>query len=349
MGGKALNAVGLEALRMSPELYEAVWLEIKVAAALLASELGITDYRMERVRHIRAKASHGDMDILIDSKALYDALSQAQGIWAARVNGSGVNSFAYTVEGGVVQVDLIYADPEEYEVASDYFAWGDCSNLIGRVAHALGFKWGHDGLWYKILDERNPDNVLRTVLVTRSTEEAFEILDYSYRRHCVGFETPEDVYKFIESSCYFQPKFFLFENRNAKGRTRDTKRPMYMEFLEFCQTLQDHSYYDYDLGGTRDAVLAYALASSPEFKARMDFHTAELEDAEAAKPLFNGRRVAELTGLTDKPLGEFMGFIVDLMGSKPIVYAAVRKMATQVAVDSWVHRLFLVFQQRSVS
>lgn len=349
MGGKALNAVGLEALRMSPELYEFVWAAVNLRASEIAADLGISDYRMERVRHIRAKASHGDMDILIDSKALYDALSQAQGLWAARVNGSGVNSFAFAVEDGVVQVDLIYTDPEEFEVARDYFAWGDCSNLIGRVAHALGFKWGHDGLWYKILDERNPDNVLRTVLVTRSTEEAFELLDYSYRRHANGFNTPEDVYKFIETSCYFQPKFFLFENRNAKGRTRDTKRPMYMEFLEFCRTLKDESYYDYDLGGARDTVLSLALATFPEFKARMEFHTAELEDAEAAKPLFNGNRVATLTGLVDKPLGEFMGFITELMGGKPVVYAAVRKMATQVAVDSWIHKLFLIFQQRSVS
>ena len=60
------------------------------------------------------------------------------------------NVFSFELDGH--QVDLIFTEKKFYESALVYFANNDFSNLIGRIAHKHGFKYGHCGLVYVMRD-----------------------------------------------------------------------------------------------------------------------------------------------------------------------------------------------------
>lgn len=302
MGGKALSAH--VPIRLTRSNYAR--LAADCVARLRAAYPGT---RIEVLGNYLEKADFGDCDILIESFTSYDPHQAAGVLDAVEVVRNGpVTSIGVVVrpevpflDGNVFQVDLIRMEPEAFDFALAYFGRGDAGNLLGRIAHAMGVSLRHDGLFYIF---RDGDYKFREILLTREFDEALVFLGYEPAPYREGFKTIEDIYTYVIASPFFDLSIFQLENRNAKSRVRDRKRPMYMGFLSWAESRPDLGAFTYP--EDKAAWHARIEAHFPHFRAAYDQALADLAELRAVKEKFNGAWVSALTGRQGKALGALM-------------------------------------------
>ena len=259
-----------------------------------------------------SKESFGDLDMVVmsGSRDWERLLNDLKKKYPDHSKNGNVFSFGVDVGKGTnFQIDLIYVgdDENDLQMALTYFAFNDLGNLMGRIAHRAGFKYGHRGLLRVVRDEENSDHILEEVLVSKTPSEIFEFLGYDYERFLDGFESKEDIFEYVASSTYFNREIYLFENRNAKARMRDTKRVMYKEFLNWSYDQYNlPEFYAEDKEEFRQEHLRLALGKFPEFRVRYDDVLKKLSKTKTINEKFNGSIVAEVTGLSGRDLGTFI-------------------------------------------
>ena len=254
------------------------------------------------------KPSFGDMDILftpsieISKQLLMDTFGSAAD---EVLHNGGVWSLVY--KG--FQLDLITTKWDEVEYALNYFSFNDRGNLVGRLAHKLGLKHGHDGLWFPV---RSNDHTLGEVLLTLDPAEAEDFLDVA-RPPVDGFNTLDEIFANVAASKYFNPDIFLLENRNHTARVRDRKRATYTTFLEWCKTQTLKSEF-YQFDSDKTVYHRKIFKAFPHARAEFDeVWRRKFEIEEAAKKV-NGDLVKEWTGRENARLGELMKILkVDLV------------------------------------
>lgn len=292
MGGRALK-------NTATRRYRADEYEVLTGEVCLALRHCLPDLRIAPVVSYASKPDHGDLDVVVentDAKRRLESALEGMGVVEVVRNGP-----VWSVGWGDFQVDLLFQPPEDFSFAERYFAYNDLGNLIGRTAHRLGLKFGHNGLRYVL---RDGSYKVAELVLTRDFAEALCFLGFEARRHAEGFATLEDVFRYAASSPYFEPEAFLMENRPHRARIRDAKRPTYTKFLAHLKAEQ--------VGPGAKAGLGY-LSHLERARKRFPAFAAELAGAEAeharrksAKAVFNGVIVAGLTGLEGKSLGAFM-------------------------------------------
>ncbi|CUI07479.1 hypothetical protein BN2497_9735 [Janthinobacterium sp. CG23_2] len=306
MGGNAMKHVGVT--RQSAADYAAI-----TAAAIDTLRALFPAIRCQPILAYGRKETFGDSDILIESTHLPpDWIEQVKAVFAPQdliVNGDVV-SFDFRA----MQIDLITTPADEMEFAASYYAFNDLGNLMGRIAHKMGLKYGHDGLW-KLL--RDNDQVFAEILITRDVARTFALLGYDHARYLQGFETLDDVFEFAASTPYFHRQIYLLDNRNAASRVRDAKRPSYTAFLAWIADkpeLDRYTWSAWDGGRSspeRDAERAdwerrifndIFLEARPRYLKAIDEH----DTHKRAKLVWNGTLVAAHTGYQGRELGEFM-------------------------------------------
>lgn len=108
---------------------------------------------IEAIPAYRKKADFGDLDVLVEyfpnpDSPEADIRHRFRGELRKHFKAEEIvsNGPVYSFAWRDFQVDLILAPTDEFEMSLNYFAWNDLGNLIGRVAHKMGLKYGHDGL-----------------------------------------------------------------------------------------------------------------------------------------------------------------------------------------------------------
>jgi hypothetical protein len=311
MGGNAMKHIGVVTERKPAGTY---WAIMQVVTGTLANLFPYA--RNELIKSYANKPTFGDGDVLLENNLLpSNWVELIEGAFGLKPNeiirNGGVISFA--VFG--MQVDIISTPKEEFDIASVYFAFNDLGNLMGRVAHSFGFKYGHDGLYYSM---REGTNKFAEVLVTDDPAEIFSFLGYDYSVFLNGFEELDDIFAFASSSPFFHRDIFHLENRNNAARTRDAKRPTYTAFLEWmkdkpeldkCKELafingEKHP----DRDRWKEVLLLRAFIRFPSFAKEYNKAMERHNVAKEAKLLWNGEIVSGLTGLQGKDLGAFISF-----------------------------------------
>lgn len=315
MGGKALSVASL---RLPAERYHKV-------AAEVAEQLA--DHVTARLRVIPAynqKPDFGDLDIIIESHEGYDPVAIAKALGAQEVIRNGdVTSFGYPVDGWWFQVDLIKIPPKSFDFAYCYFSYNDVGNLLGRIAHKAGLKFGHLGLIYPMRDKEDGTHLIAEPVVTYDFGAALKLLGYNpvtYMHRIekdIGFDSLVEIFRFVVSSPYTNPDIYILDNRNHAARMRDKKRPTYQKFLKWMQEQPEGTLHKFPWapGGSEDrtfqkqAFLRMCFSLNPQFEKEyrevMDLY----DRRKAAKAKFNGTRVSEWTGVTGKELGGLMTHI----------------------------------------
>lgn len=300
MGGNALSHTSV---RLTKQTYE------RVAADVVARlKTRYPGNRVYAIESYRAKPDFGDLDVLIESTG-YDPHQAAQALGAVEVVRNGpVTSVGLLVrpetpaaDGNVFQVDLIRMDPQAFDFASCYFRNNDMGNLVGRVAHAMFVSLRHDGLVFYF---RDGDYKFREIVLTRDWGEALAFLGYDPERYTQGFEDLEEIFQYVTTTPYFSPAIFLLENRNARARVRDRKRPTYNAFLSWCAARQNLPVFEFPQD--KKAWLPRIAEFFPHFQAEYDKAVADLAELRAVKEKFNGDWVSQITGLKGKELGGLM-------------------------------------------
>jgi hypothetical protein len=337
MGGNALKTCVTR--RYSAQEYH------EMVPVLLDELRRLLHTRCEVIASYSNKQSFGDVDVVVSSDNLptnwIDVLVHHFKLGNADwVKNSNVFSFARQE----LQVDLIITAAEEVDAGLDYFAYNDLGNLLGRMMHKLGIKYGHRGLSLVVRAPGTSGRVLQEIMLCSENvkQTVSEILGVDPH---ATFDELTDIFEHVASSSMFDPDIYLLDNRNHTSRTRDRKRKTYSEFLEWIrinqpaarfkfQTKTEHGGYGIREPFYTDIVLAWW----PWVEQVVNQAIKQYElDQEFAK-VYNGELVSAITGLTGKNLGGFMQLmrIYTCYNSIKLKWIAYPDDATRIIHSEWL-------------
>jgi hypothetical protein len=270
--------------------------------------------RVEPVVAYNNKQDFGDLDILVES----DGVSfNVEEMLKVVFNSKEVvpNGKVYSFEYKQFQVDLILTPKQEFEFARHYYAYNDLGNLMGRVAHKFGLKYGHDGLYYMF---RDGDYLVGEICVTMNIMKVFEVFGFNYFLWYEGFDDLEDIFDFVSGSKYFNPDIYLFDQMNHRSRVRDQKRSTYNAFLKYCDQMrgmewEDRVFFQYDK--PKSEYLPFLFEQFPGFKEEWFRLYHKMLEHRNIRLKFNGDGISVLTGLTGKDLGRFIQMFKSQFGT----------------------------------
>jgi hypothetical protein len=249
--------------------------------------------------YIADKKDFGDIDILMDIDLKERFLIYFPRSEYVVVNGDVV-SFLWK---SMIQVDVIFLPRDVLDFAHGYFSYNDLGNLIGRIAHKMGMKFGHDGLHLPV---RDGTNMLGVIRLTRTFSEAIEFLGYSFELWNEGFENREAVFRYVSGHPRFSPRIYLLDNRNHAARVRDRKRPTYTAFLEWIDEkrgyLNDFCWEKHP----KESFLPEIFAEFPHAQVEHAALWTERNRAIQAKEQYPMVRIGELLNIEGKELGKFI-------------------------------------------
>lgn len=272
---------------------------------------------IEPIKYYNDKSSFGDCDIVVNSKYLLQnyidiivkVFRLKVGDWSKNGN---VLSFAYNN----FQVDLIVTPNDDYRSSLNYFAFNDCSMIIGKMFRAYyGVRFGHRGLDIVVQDKYNK---LGEIFLTKDIRIIHELLKLNHDHWLDGFNTLEDMFKWVCSSVYFNKDVFSYDNMNSTDRIRERKRTTYEKFLEYIYNrtyLQSHPYDNLSLKDGYNIKQPQfddiIVPLFPHAKEEYINITYKHIDDKKFKEKFNGGICMKLTGLEGKELGAFMQWARD--------------------------------------
>lgn len=295
MGGNALKNTSTR--RYEKDEYERI---SKNVVWTLRNKLGVF---ATVIPSYREKSTFGDLDVLCTThgnrEIAVDDIKHYFNPSEIVKNGSVIS---FNVES--LQVDVIHTPSAIYKYGLCYFSYNDLGNLIGKLAHKFGLKHGHRGL---TLPLRDGDNMFAEIVLTTNHDDTLAFLGLDVERYHAGFDTLEDIFKFVASSDVFNPDFYLLENLNAIARIRDRKRATYNKFLEWCRTYDGPKWTDYKKN--KEDYLPYILDCFPAARPQFESVMMDLARTKYLKTKFNGVMVADIVGLSGKELGQFMAHL----------------------------------------
>ena len=298
MGGNALT----EGLTRRHNKSEFFIKSLEVIDRMIRSK-GVSRVRL--IESYRSKETFGDSDILYST--ITDKPYSVEYIREIFPESKEIsrNTSVISLEYDELQVDLIHVKMCEFNYALDYFAYNDSGNLCGKIAHQLGLKHGHRGLTLPI---RDGDNIVGEVMLTQEHSTALQFLDLNPDAFDCGFDTLEDIFKFVRSSKYFSPESYKLENLNTIGKMRDKKRTTYRSFLEYNEANPVANPYvkSKDKLVQLEHIFNYFGPDALEEYTRV---TQELAAIRYIKTRFNGDIVSKISGYTGKGLGQFMQYL----------------------------------------
>lgn len=305
MGGKALK--NAETRRFSKEEYHPFASDLKIRLRRI-----LEGSRVEVVPAYRDKPDFGDADVLISTDALppdwTDRVAR-EFLPTETVRNGGVFSFDHAG----LQVDLIGAPESSYAFHLAYLSWNESGNIVGRIAHKAGLKYGHDGLHFVVRADGDPEGPSRSVLLTLDHDEALSFLGCDPVRFRAGFNTLDEVFAWaLESPLLFPSSFFGGGEGGVEARRR-SRRSGHEAFVALLEQMDADGAFLGREPPDKDAVRARAVE---RFGAQAAVSEAKdgLLAALSAKRRFNGTDVAAWTGLSGKELGGLMAAWRDRIG-----------------------------------
>jgi hypothetical protein len=255
------------------------------------------------------KESFGDMDVVVVPKTTLDkgVLCEMFETDLCERNGD-----SWSLIYRDFQIDLIISNEAEYEFCKNYMGMGDRGNFVGKLAHQLGLKFGHDGLWLPI--RTSDSHKLGDVLLTLDPIVAETFLDV---RPMSSANCIEEVFENIAASKFFNPEIFFLENNNAIARVRDKKRPNYNLFLEWCTKLPPKEYFPRNKDKSIHLPMIYE--AFPTCKPIVEDMLERKRLLDIYKTKLNGNLVSEWTGLEGEALGKFMVTLKNFVSVEKIV------------------------------
>ncbi len=184
-----------------------------------------------------------------------------------------------------------------------YMSGNDIGNLIGKIAHSFGLKYGQTGL---SLDYFFKEMNIGEITISTDYHKIFEFLGLSFDKFMEGFDDLEDIFKFVSSSPYFTWENVQHENNNRVNRERDKKRKTYASFLEWIDenVRDDNHRFISEKDKTKYFKDIEAFFPESDFKLkRLELEYGYIK-SQLVRTKFSGEDVMQLTGLTGKALGD---------------------------------------------
>jgi len=322
MGGNALAEFG--AKRLTKADYEVKRDEVLAKLDTIGNYYGWVE-----IPSYLDKDSFGDLDILCTNIGVmtFDLILKAFDNPPCFKN-KGVMSFLYKD----LQVDIISMPPEDYNTAYTYYSYNDLGNLMGKIFHKFGMKYGHKGLVIPLRDDDNSAHKFGEVIISKDPTKIFSFLGLSYRRFLYGFKNLKEIFDFVIYSPYFDPRVFSFENMNNAARVRDRKRATYNAFLQYIEGSERFVYPNWDFD-----KIPVIFNHFPEAYMGYLAKTVEFEDHKASKKKFNGNNIMAWlkegldVNIKGPALGHFMNWVSEeKIGKRDLVISSEERIKEKV-------------------
>jgi hypothetical protein len=309
MGGRALQKYGIKTRRYDTPEYLELVKELKPRIEK------IFNTEVHNVRSYNTKESHGDMDLLILNdgnlgKINEKLIANFKDVEIVNCNG-GVFSFAYKD----FQIDIIPQPISKWEVAKCFFDSDPTGNLMGKLAHKFGLKYGFAGLVYPF---RNYDGIFtKDITISLDNAKIFKFLGLDYNRYLQTFDTLLDIFDYIINSKYFNVDNYIMSNLNSIDRKRNIKRKTYQEFLTYVNLKQNENINKYEFSKNKEDYLQMINDYFPEANLLVKLNKFKLIDIENKNisKKFNGNTVIELfPECTDRKLGQVLYMYKEFLG-----------------------------------
>lgn len=262
------------------------------------------------------KEDFGDVDILISALGadwikIREILGEKEYVCTAG------NIFSFLQDD--LQIDLIFTQPENYEVYRNFITNGDASMVMGRIARLFDLKYGIYGLEF-IIRDLETNHVIKEINISKDVKRIIEFLGYDYNRWIQGFDKEDELFEFVFSSRYIYQDILLVYSENTKHRKRDKNRDQYKRMYEWFMFRQNQypSYSPFDCMSTEERI-EYVDKEFPECNvAKLYAETQEyIKRIQDARSKFSGTHIRTLyPNATDKEFGKIMGTWLSRFKSK---------------------------------
>lgn len=272
----------------------------------------------------RKKETFGDLDVLVQvegSEPLREIITNV-----FKPNEIFHNGNCWSFDYKEFQVDFITTPAEHFHSNFMYLSYNDLGNMIGRLAHPFGLKYGQEGLWYEYYNCKKHN--LGEIPISKDYPEIFKFLGLDFARWEQGFDELEDIFAYVASSKYFDWRQYQMDTLNHINRERNLKRKSYMTLLEWIDSNNVKQEYDFESDKTK--YIRTINSAFPKSNLLTEIRRLEYENAQRLyiQSKFNGHKITAMFGLEGPELGkaivEFKEYILarrgPLYGGKPITF-----------------------------
>ena len=282
MGGEALKHTGTR--RYENEEFQLLALE------MIPKVREIFQTQAELVKSYRNKESHGDMDILVLKNDKF-SFKEKMELIEKHFNPTDIvkNSDCWSFDYQELQIDLIFTPEENWETSQVFFAYNDLGNLMGKIFHKFGLKYGFDGVKY-VLRSDDRDRVLKEFVLTKDMEKAFKFIGLSWEKFEEGFDDLQEIFDYVIGSPYFSSESFKLENLNAINKKRNRRRKVYQEFVEYTKDIEKNFVFK-DKDTYLPIIDAYFTGGGLKEEIEKLQESARL--LKSARKMFNGNLIRE--------------------------------------------------------
>lgn len=305
MGGRAMALLNIETERKS------TFDHLRIQTILKPKIAEMFNTEVKGVKFYRHKETHGDLDLLILNNGNLGNVAEKLKKEFGPVH---CNGNVYSFEYEKYQVDVITQPTRNWETCSDFFDYDPTGNLMGKIAHKLGLKYGFAGLVFPF---RTFSGRLSTdIIISKDSRKIFEFLGYDYDRYLEGFDTTQEIFDWIINGKYFCVDNFLMNNLNHVDRKRNAKRTTYQGFLEYINENDVQSKHTFEKDKSKYINVIDEFFPESNFKSQLT--DLQLKDArnKLASERFNGNLVMSVTDLKGKELGNVIGGFKDFVENR---------------------------------
>jgi len=308
------------------------------------------------------KETFGDLDVLIKSSTVKtDIMEIINYLFNPNeiYNNNNVKSFDFRE----FQIDFILVGDENWVTSINYFSFNDLGNFIGRISYQMGFRFGDYGL--KLVYRHEDGGRKFSKIISKKPHKIYEFLGFDYGKYLEGFDEVEDIFAYVVSSKYFNPKIFEYEQLNHQNKTRNKKRKNYELFLQYVKdnpkgsnmtisaadgsekSIHSFLHETYVFGSKEDFVDKAEKFFNTEIRSEINCWKERVDQEKRASAIFNGNVVMERYPLRGKELGAamknfndyFNSFIPDATQEKKKLYRS------RWILDNNIEKIFDIFSK----
>lgn len=284
---------------------------------LISSEVGsflinLGFKNFEITKSVGEKLDFGDIDILID---------QNYNLGPQNIKSHFKTDLIESLSNGIsfvykeTQVDLIKINWKHKDIESLFYDWNDLGNMIGRLCKYFRCKLRPTGLSFVLYDSEDRSKKIGDYFLTDSPERVFELLGLNWERYKKGFQTFNEMFRFVEECKYFNKSFFIDREYNTGAALkRDQERKVYLKFVEYLEGTE--------VSGVRRKTIEECVDildwefKEVGLKRKIEGSLEEERIRRLIRDKWNGRIVMKVTGLEGIKLGKFMKWVGDKIGDK---------------------------------
>lgn len=302
--------MGGNALKLNSRLNKAEYLKLTEKIKFILNKLEIS-YLIPA--SYADKETFGDLDIIVYEKIELPFTFEffVDNFKSTKIK---FNNNIISFEFENFQIDFILVhDKVKLFSYYNYLSYNDLGNLIGKIAHKLGFKYSQEGLFYIILDKDNKTSFLheeRNIFISDDINKILYFLGFDAKIFNKGYNSLKEIFEFVVFSKYFDPKIYLFENLNNDNKRRDSKRQTYLKFLDYIKE-SNFNFLTVNYEKLKQEKLNQVdlVFTEVKLKEKIESFNNKLKLYHLYKTKFNGEIISKYTELQDKQLGKYFALL----------------------------------------